>query len=101
MANKTCEKCGHLFATPSQLQIHLKRKTPCDTQNKKFKCKYCNVLFSSSTSMHRHIRKTCTIFRLEEQKKIQEEQKKIEDKKKEPQNVLPLEKKYCLFLKKY
>ena len=80
MANKTCEKCGHLFTTPSQLQIHLKRKTPCDTQNKKFKCKYCNVLFSSSTSMYRHIRKSCNIFRLEEQKKIQEEQKKIEEK---------------------
>ena len=75
MANKTCEKCGHIFGSPSLLQIHLNRKTPCEKEiNKNFKCKHCNLLFSSSTSMYRHIRKTCTVIKIEkaQKKQIQE-----------------------------
>ena len=73
MVNKTCEKCGHIFPTPSQLQTHLKRKTPCDQNNiKNFKCKYCHISFSFSNSMYRHIKNSCNVFKEEEQKKIQE-----------------------------
>ena len=72
MANKTCDKCGHIFGSPSLLLNHLKRKTPCDKQIiKSFKCKHCNLLFSSSTSMYRHIRKSCNMVKFEEIQKKQ------------------------------
>ena len=71
MANKTCEKCKHIFTTPSQLQIHLKRKTPCDNI-KKFKCMHCHALFSFSNSMYRHMKNSCNVIKEEEQKKLKE-----------------------------
>ena len=62
MANKTCEKCGHIFASPSHLQVHLRRKTSCDTNIiKTFVCKHCNISYKSSNSMYRHIRNSCNI----------------------------------------
>ena len=49
-----CEKCNKVFITPSKLNIHLARKTPCSKPKIKLNCEYCNIKFKCNTEKIRH-----------------------------------------------
>ena len=76
----TCPKCGKDCKYASYLRRHLARKTPCapiledadlppevhaqraeDPDLAKKQCRFCNRIFSSYTSMRRHVRISCRI----------------------------------------
>jgi len=50
----TCNKCSKTFPTPSKLQIHQQRKTPCDKEKSHLKCDLCNVNFKCNAEQQRH-----------------------------------------------
>jgi hypothetical protein len=71
-----CGDCGRDFHYPSKLAQHQRRKTPCapilepedlpaealeDPDLDQKKCRFCGRVFSSYTSMRRHVRNTCKI----------------------------------------
>ncbi len=76
MADRTCNTCGKVFRAPSYLRDHAARKTPCtpilgpqdhppevleDPDLESKKCRFCGRVFSSRTSMLRHVRQNCKI----------------------------------------
>jgi len=72
MADKTCEKCGKVFAHPSWLKKHRERKRPCtpivdqsalpaSEADKPHVCPYCGRRFTALTNMRRHVRNSCKI----------------------------------------
>lgn len=71
-----CVDCGRDFRYPSKLAQHQRRKTTCapilepkdlppglleDPDLEKKKCRFCGRVFSSYTSMQRHVRNSCKI----------------------------------------
>jgi hypothetical protein len=65
-----CTKCGASFPKNQGLQLHLKRKKPCeliinDEPNIKNRCKYCNRIYSRSDNLSRHI-KICKVANTED-----------------------------------
>jgi hypothetical protein len=71
-----CPRCGASCRYPSYLRRHLARKTPCapileeadvseealkDPDLAKKQCRFCRRIFSSYTSMRRHVRTSCRI----------------------------------------
>lgn len=76
MADRTCQRCGKAFKYPKYLRQHQARKTPCapileaedlpaevleDPDLDQKKCRFCGRVFSSYTSMRRHVRNSCKI----------------------------------------
>ena len=76
MTSYGCAKCGKEFAKNAWLKRHLERKTPCapilekedlpeealeDPALDQKKCRFCGRVFSSYTSMRRHVREACRI----------------------------------------
>jgi hypothetical protein len=80
MADRTCPCCGKVLKTPIDYRRHLARKTPCvpildheaaqtvygqaaleDPELDKKKCRFCGRVFTSYTSMRRHVRNSCKI----------------------------------------
>lgn len=66
-ANKTCYNCGKTFHTPTDLERHKKRKTPClireisdADKNNPLRCIYCNKIFSNVSHLTRH-HKICKV----------------------------------------
>lgn len=68
-----CSRCGKAFRFPSDLEAHLRRKTPCGTliyephqlsdeeQQKEHHCKFCGHRFTTRQGLSRHTRKSCKI----------------------------------------
>lgn len=72
MSDRTCEKCGAVFAAPCRLRRHMQRKTPCAPiakthdlpvaeQKRPMVCKFCNHRFTSRQGLSYHMRHTCKI----------------------------------------
>lgn len=76
MADRTCDRCGKRFPLPCRLKAHLARKTPCapileaqdlpperleDPDLDKKQCRFCGRVFTTYTSMRRHVRTACRI----------------------------------------
>lgn len=80
MADRTCPRCGAAFTLPSRLGRHLARKTPCDPileaadqrtaygagvlddpGRRQRTCNFCGRVFTTYTSMRRHVRGACKI----------------------------------------
>jgi len=49
-----CNKCNKSFPTPSKLNIHNNRKTPCNIPKQILECKCCNIKFKCSYDQTRH-----------------------------------------------
>jgi len=49
-----CNKCNKSFPTPSKLNIHNNRKTPCNISKQILECKCCNIKFKCSYDQTRH-----------------------------------------------
>jgi hypothetical protein len=49
-----CNKCHKSFPTPSKLNIHNNRKTPCNISKQTLECKCCNIKFKCSYDQTRH-----------------------------------------------
>jgi DNA-directed RNA polymerase subunit RPC12/RpoP len=49
-----CLKCKKTFESPSKLNRHLNKKTPCDSPKKDYKCITCNVKFISPAQQKIH-----------------------------------------------
>jgi len=49
-----CNKCNKSFPTPSKLNIHNNRKTPCNISKQTLECKCCNIKFKCSYDQTRH-----------------------------------------------
>lgn len=65
--DRKCYNCGKIFRTPSDLNKHKARKTPClirevDPKNidNPNRCIYCNKVFAQPQTLTRHL-KTCKI----------------------------------------
>jgi hypothetical protein len=67
MADRTCDKCGAVFAQPCRLKTHRARKTPCaliiqpPVAAAEHACKYCGRRFKQKTNMYRHIQQSCKV----------------------------------------
>jgi hypothetical protein len=52
----TCTKCNQAFQTPYGLEVHMRRKIPCD---RVLKCGKCNKIFKKTSNLKQHLaRKT-------------------------------------------
>ena len=49
-----CNKCNKSFPTPSKLNIHNNRKTPCNISKQNLECKFCNIKFKCLYDQTRH-----------------------------------------------
>lgn len=56
--SQRCDKCGSKFSSISNLNKHLKKKTPCDAT---FNCINCNKDFSNRTDLNNHMLKVCKV----------------------------------------
>jgi hypothetical protein len=80
MADRTCERCGKVFALPCRLKAHLGRNNPCDTitapevivtapevvatvvpftVESPLTCKACGKSFTTTSNLYRHQRRNC------------------------------------------
>lgn len=70
MVDRTCKKCSMVFAKPSGLRRHEKRKTPCvvvvdpesmdeEYKKKQFECEACKRRFTSRSGLMVHTRMHC------------------------------------------
>lgn len=64
--DRTCARCGKVFARPCELVRHGKRKTPCDTvvpktasKTSERSCRWCNRVFSSASAQSTHTNHHC------------------------------------------
>jgi uncharacterized C2H2 Zn-finger protein len=59
-----CDKCGKTFRWESDYHRHQNRKTPCvaeqDDERKEHPCPFCAKVFTTYTSMRRHVRQSCS-----------------------------------------
>ncbi len=55
-----CHKCKKRLSSKVLLEKHLKRKYPCDADNK---CKKCDKEFSNKQNLNRHVNNGCTIYK--------------------------------------
>jgi flagellar biosynthesis regulator FlaF len=67
ISNKKCYSCNKLFPTPSHLEKHKTRKTPCLIReidpkhiNNPNRCIFCNKIFSNKDNLKKHL-KLCKI----------------------------------------
>lgn len=92
---KKCYNCGKTFHTPTDLERHRKRKTPClirdlkeEDRKNPLRCIYCNKIFSTDGNLVKHL-KICKIknggldklhdkVKHEEQMRIMQEEHKQE-----------------------
>lgn len=93
MVDRTCDKCGKVFAKPFQLKRHLGRKTPCDpildSSPGGLQCRFCGRAYGSAASLSRHTRTRCKIANSEEgmdklmehtlQRQLREQSSKIDE----------------------
>ncbi len=60
-----CSKCSYISFKKENVTRHINRKNKCGTELEiieipiEIKCKYCNKIFSSSTSLFKHQNKNC------------------------------------------
>lgn len=65
--DRTCIRCGKVFAKPCQLKSHHARITPCDPviskveESDAYSCKYCNRPFKNQSSKSRHEHHYCKL----------------------------------------
>ncbi len=64
MDDRICPKCGKEFAKPCLLQLHQRRKTPCEPRLEQPRlegevCTHCGRAFASRNTLNRHIRNNC------------------------------------------
>ena len=66
MTENTCAQCEKVFAKPSDLRRHQRRKTPCAKivarpTEKGIICEYCNRAYTTERSLSRHVKEACRI----------------------------------------
>jgi len=74
-----CGKCSKEFKYKKSLIYHQNKKIPCDDNNNKYKCNYCNKELSKTTKINKHL-KTCKIYNeyeLKQEKKNNNKELKI------------------------
>jgi hypothetical protein len=64
MSKIECNTCNKKFKRKENLDYHIEHKA-CKTYS--HRCKYCDVGFTTATSMYRHIKKSCTVKKKEEE----------------------------------
>jgi len=72
-ADRTCPKCGSVFAYPWKLKRHQQRKTSCEpildanaAPDAAHKCRYCGRAFTTQQALSRHTLHRCKIANSEE-----------------------------------
>jgi hypothetical protein len=66
MSQFVCDKCGAEFTQKIGLKYHEEHDS---CKEKEFSCKVCNKLFTSKSSMYRHMRATCSVKKQQEAEK--------------------------------
>ena len=51
-----CGKCSKEFKYKKSLIYHQNKKIPCDDNNNKYKCNYCNKELSKTTKINKHLK---------------------------------------------
>lgn len=72
MSDFICNKCNKKFKQKNNLKYHLINKVctgGISNKTKNNKCTFCNKLFTTKTSMYRHVKHNCKVKQNEDKKK--------------------------------
>jgi len=97
MSKYKCDRCDKFFDKKYNYEIHINRRYKCDEKLYTLNCTYCDRSFSTKSSVTRHIRNSCKVFKKTEEDKheiytkllkIERENKELKEEVKELKNGL-------------
>ncbi|VBB17548.1 hypothetical protein YASMINEVIRUS_10 [Yasminevirus sp. GU-2018] len=69
MGDFVCDICSKAFNRKAHLEYHVSREVCTAVGKEKYKCKFCDKGFTTSTSMYRHMKHTCGVKKDEDSKR--------------------------------
>ena len=76
---RQCEDCGKTFASITHYQRHQNRKRKCSEPSyirvkDKYQCPFCEKMYNNQSSVSRHMKSFCTIFKEKQMKDTSKEE---------------------------